>query len=195
MMDHLDLRQQIDAVNLGHVPWVCAILNYKGALHTSSQHPPAEWKLAEYEVWYRNPRQVIRSILATVEFDGHVDYSAYQEFEGEARQYSNMMLGDWAWRQSVRLDFHYLTFTSDVQTSGYHCSRFFNPWVHVRPNYPWIRQDNGFSRDRPKRLLPPLPLDWQRPKPHPTRAQECTRVDWVPPNPKRCVNLPNLHSS
>ena len=97
---HLDLHRQIDAINLGDVQWEHNYLKYKGPLPPATHHP--EWKTAEYDVWYRDPRQTIKNILERPDFDGHVDYAAYQEFNGEKRQYGNMMSGDWAWRQSVR---------------------------------------------------------------------------------------------
>lgn len=112
--NHRDLHQQIDAIELGNIRWENACLKYNGPLPEVTRHP--EWKTAEHDVWYRNPRQVIKNILANTDFDGHIDYAAYQEFDGEKRQYGNVMSGDWSWRQSVRftiLDIPYnLTNTS-----------------------------------------------------------------------------------
>ena len=101
--NHLDLHWQIDAISLGDVWWEHDYLKYKGPLSAVTHHP--EWKTAEYDIWYRDPRQVIKSILARPDFDGHVDYAAYQEFNNGGRQYGNMMSGDWTWRQSVRFTF------------------------------------------------------------------------------------------
>lgn len=97
--DHADLLRQIDSIPLGDVPWECFCLSYDGPPHESPR--PPEWKITEYEVWFRDPRKVIKAILGNSEFNGHIDYSAYQEFEGSQRQYRDMMSGDWAWRQSV----------------------------------------------------------------------------------------------
>ena len=97
--NHLDLHQQIDAVGLGDIQWEHTHLKYEGPLPETTRHP--EWKTTEYDIWYRNPRQVIKNILARPDLSGHVDYAAYQEFDDEKRQYGNMMSGDWAWRQSV----------------------------------------------------------------------------------------------
>ena len=44
---------------------------------------------------------MIKGILGNPKFDGHIDYSAYQEFEDSQHQYCDMMSGNWAWRQSV----------------------------------------------------------------------------------------------
>ena len=98
--NHRDLHRQIDAIELGNVRWENARLKYNGPRPEVTR--PPEWKTAEYDVWYRNPRQVITNILSNTDFDGHIDYVAYQEFNGEERQYGNMMSGDWASRQSVR---------------------------------------------------------------------------------------------
>ena len=98
--DHVDLLRQIDSVPLGSIPWECFNLKYDGPLPETGR--PPEWMVTEYEVWFRDPGEVIKGILANPEFDGHIDYSAYQESENSRRRYSNMMSGDWAWRQSVR---------------------------------------------------------------------------------------------
>ena len=98
--DHTDLLRQIDSIPLGNVPWECFCLKYDGPLPETGR--PPEWMTTEYEVWSRNPREVIKGILANPEFNGHVDYSTYQEFEDLRRRYSNVMSGDWAWRESVR---------------------------------------------------------------------------------------------
>ena len=99
--DHADLLRQIDSIPLGNVPWECFCLKYDGPPPETNR--PPEWMVTEYEVWFRNPREVIKGILTNPEFNGHVDYSVYREFEDRQRRYSNMMSGDWAWRQSVRL--------------------------------------------------------------------------------------------
>ena len=98
--NHQHLHRQIDAIKLGDVQWENVSLKYNGPLPTITR--PPEWKTAEYDVWYRNPREVIKNMLSRTDFDGHIDYMAYQEFDGEKRQYGNMMSGDWSWRQSVR---------------------------------------------------------------------------------------------
>ena len=98
--DRRDLHRQIDTIELGDAQWENTYLKYNGPLPETTHHP--EWKTAEYDVWYQNPRQVIKSILANTDFNGHINYVAYQEFDGEKRQYGNVMSGDWSWRQSVR---------------------------------------------------------------------------------------------
>lgn len=100
IQDHRDLLRQIDLIPLGNVAWESFHIQYDGPLPETGQ--PPEWMVTEYDVWFRDPREVIKGILANPEFDGHMDYSAYRESENSRRRYSNMMSGDWAWRQSVR---------------------------------------------------------------------------------------------
>lgn len=103
--DHVDLLRQIDSIPLGSVPWESFCLNYDEPLPRNTHLP--EWKTTKYEIWFRNPREVIRGILANPEFDGHIDYSAYREFEDTKRRYCHMMSGDWAWQKSVRYVTHW----------------------------------------------------------------------------------------
>jgi len=55
----------------------------------------------KYDVWYRDPHEVVKNILASPDFEGQINYVAYREFDGGQRRYGNMMSGDWSWRQSV----------------------------------------------------------------------------------------------
>ena len=101
--NHENLHQQIDAIELSGIRWENAPLRYEKPLPETAR--TTEWKMVQYDVWHRNPREVIKHILARPDLEGHVDYMPYQEFNGVQRQYSNMMSGDWAWKQSVRLSF------------------------------------------------------------------------------------------
>ena len=99
--NHVNLLRQVDSIPLGGVPWESFSLGYKNPPPKSTR--PPEWKITEYDVWFRNPCEAIKEILGNSEFDGHIDYSAYREFEHSQRRYCNMMSGDWAWQQSVCL--------------------------------------------------------------------------------------------
>lgn len=93
-----DILNTIDAIDLGHVPWETFSLEYPG--EPSETNPPS-WMTKEYRVWFRDPRQVIHTILANHDFDGEIDYSPHQVFVGGKRKYSDFMSGDWAWKQAV----------------------------------------------------------------------------------------------
>jgi hypothetical protein len=105
--NHQQLHRQIDAIQLGHVKWESITLKHNNPLPTTTR--PPEWKTTEYDVWYRNPREVIKTILMNTDFDGHIDYAPYQEFNEGKRQYGDMMSGDWVWRQCVRPAPHYFS--------------------------------------------------------------------------------------
>jgi hypothetical protein len=138
--NHSDLLRLIDSIPLGNVAWECFSLKYDGSLPETGR--PPEWMVTEYELWFRNPREVIKAILANPEFDGHVDYSTYQEFENLQRRYSNVMSGDWAWQQSVRqITNRHVTITNP--DAGCDFEGPFDAWLNVCPNHPWVRQDNS----------------------------------------------------
>ena len=92
--NHQDLYRQIDAIELGNIQWESASLKYDRPLPTTTR--PPEWMTTEYDVWYRDSHKVIKNMLANPDFDGHINYMAYQEFDGEKRQYGNMMSSDWS---------------------------------------------------------------------------------------------------
>jgi len=61
--DHMDLLRQIDSIPLGNVPWESFCLSYDGPLPETTR--PPEWKITEYEIWFRNPRDVIKASSPT----------------------------------------------------------------------------------------------------------------------------------
>ena len=132
IINNRDLHRQIDAIKVGDVEWEHACLKYDGPLPETSR--PLEWKTARYNVWYRNPREVIKNLLARPDLEGHIDYAPYQEFDGERRQYSNMMSGNWAWKQAVCFaHFTSLLTCSLTHSTGPHCTRPLNPRLNVCP--------------------------------------------------------------
>ena len=55
-----------------------------------------------YKVYYCNPCDVIKNIIADTTFKHTFDYAPYQEFDGDGdQQYENVMSGDWAYHQAV----------------------------------------------------------------------------------------------
>lgn len=98
---HTDLYATIDATTLGDAPWKSFSAAYTGDLPEQNVPP---WKLASYEVWYRDPRTILRSMLANPDFKGETHYSPIQEFgpNGE-RRWKDLMSGNWCWEQAVCL--------------------------------------------------------------------------------------------
>ena len=98
--DHADMYRTIDEIALGDAPWMCLRIRYTGP------RPPTnvpQWMTDVYEIWYRDPRKVARSMLGNPDFNGGFDVAPFREFtRGGERRYGNLMSGNWAWRIAVR---------------------------------------------------------------------------------------------
>ncbi|KAG1855607.1 hypothetical protein F4604DRAFT_1883237 [Suillus subluteus] len=96
--NHRDMYATIDATPLGDTPWKSFTLCYNGA-KPEQDVPP--WMNGQYDVWYRDPLEMTRGILANCDFDGGIEYSPYHDYTTEDKQYwKNFMSGDWAWKQA-----------------------------------------------------------------------------------------------
>jgi hypothetical protein len=97
--DDDDLYTTIDSIPHGDVTWECFSTSYQGA-RPDGQTP--SWMDVEYEVWFRDPRTVIRNMLANPDFDSQIDFVPLHKFDADdERQFQNFMSGDWAWQQAV----------------------------------------------------------------------------------------------
>ncbi|KAH7905419.1 hypothetical protein BJ138DRAFT_1118492 [Hygrophoropsis aurantiaca] len=97
--NHKDLYKTIDATPLGDVPWKSFAIKYQGE-KPSTNVPP--WMDQSFEVWYRDPREVVRNMLANPDYNSEIDYAPYREFNKETseRRWSNFMSGEWANKQA-----------------------------------------------------------------------------------------------
>ncbi|KAF8126375.1 hypothetical protein EV363DRAFT_1174445, partial [Boletus edulis] len=95
---HQDLYKTIDSTPLGDVKWESFSVKYTGERPAAG--PP--WMNDNYKVWFRDPRQLVHSILGNPEFANETDFRAYREFETatDKRQFHDFMSADWAWKQS-----------------------------------------------------------------------------------------------
>lgn len=99
--NHDELYKTIDDIPLGDVPWQSFTMEYGGE-RPEGQAP--SWMDAEYEVWFRDPHEVIRNMLANPDFNGEFDYGPVKEYYANGkRRFKNLMSGTWAWEQAVRL--------------------------------------------------------------------------------------------
>jgi len=96
-----DLLDQIDQIKLGHVPWHSFTAAYSGDEPASPDSPL--WMREEYEVWFRDPREIVHNIIGNPKFSNSVDYIPYRDFANRKRRWSEFMSGDWAWEQAVRV--------------------------------------------------------------------------------------------
>ena len=115
LTDHRDLHLQIDAVKLGNIPWRSYTAQYQWLYPENGPIP--EWMATKYQLWYRDPRQVIHHILMNPEFASGIDYAPRRDFCEEERRYQDFMSGNWAWDQCVRMQHitRYCTLTITLQ--------------------------------------------------------------------------------
>lgn len=143
--DHKDLYAAIDAIPHGEIPWKSFTVTYNGPL-PDGEVPP--WMTQEYEVWYRDPLLVMESQLGNRDFAGEMDWSAKRIFNKSGkRQYTDLMSGNWAWKQSVRSPSWQSLMHAHKQYLGYPRERSSNTWMHQLPDCIWQRQDDGVSRN------------------------------------------------
>lgn len=100
--DFRDLYKTIDKTPLGDVRWQSFSVRYNGE-RPDTDVPP--WMDQVFDVWYRDPREVVRNMLANPDYAKEFDYRPYREFstDDDERQWKDFMSGDWAWDQAVRL--------------------------------------------------------------------------------------------
>jgi hypothetical protein len=96
--DVRNLLATIDAIDLGDAPWIKRMVGYN---HPVTPQSPS-WQRRQWEVYYRNPDQVIANILANPDFDGLIDYQPFKEFSANGtRRYNEFMSGLFCWEQAV----------------------------------------------------------------------------------------------
>ncbi|KAG2098388.1 uncharacterized protein F5147DRAFT_754784 [Suillus discolor] len=97
--DHRDLYDVIDNSPFGDVNWQNFTVTYDGERPEDGTKP---WMDDKYEVWFRDPREVVCNMLANPTYASEVDYCPYREYstEGDKRQWKDFMSGDWAWDQA-----------------------------------------------------------------------------------------------
>jgi hypothetical protein len=100
--DHRDVYRTIDNTPLGDVKWQSFSVKYTGDIPDEG---PLPWMTESYDVWFRDPHQVVQNMLANPDYASEVDMRPYSEFatETDERQWQDFMSGDWAWNQAVRL--------------------------------------------------------------------------------------------
>ncbi|KAJ7241483.1 hypothetical protein B0H12DRAFT_1236970 [Mycena haematopus] len=93
-----ELNATIDDIQSGHMPWKTYQMWYTGPLPPGA---PPRWMTQVYEVCTRDLRQVLHHQLGTTDFKDYVDMVPYRQFNHtRQRVWSNLMSGDWAWKQA-----------------------------------------------------------------------------------------------
>ena len=92
-----DLHDSIDAIEEGDAPWYSFRVGYDGDC------PPGQvpsWMNNSYQVFYRDPQQVVRTLLSNHKFDADFDYVPYREYEDGEQKWGNFMSGNFCWKLS-----------------------------------------------------------------------------------------------
>jgi hypothetical protein len=101
--DHADLYNTINSTPIGGMPWKSFTVMYDGDIPDGER---SAWMNEEFEVWFRNPRDLVRNMLANPDFNGEFDYSPFHEYDANNNhRFHNFMSGDWAWKQAVCIYF------------------------------------------------------------------------------------------
>lgn len=81
-----DLHTTIDSIHSGDVPWQSLAVRHADADGLWAQDPDVPlWKLAEYNVWFQDPRELVRNQLSNPDFANSIDYSPRQVFGDEGQ--------------------------------------------------------------------------------------------------------------
>lgn len=97
--DDADMKAHIDSIKLDDVPWKAYGIKYTGDQPVTGH--ASTWMKKNYEVWYRDPRQVVKNMLANQDFEKDFDYVPTKNYRDGKREWSNFMSGNWAWKQAV----------------------------------------------------------------------------------------------
>ncbi|KAG1888206.1 hypothetical protein F4604DRAFT_1916128 [Suillus subluteus] len=73
--DHKDLYATIDSITLGDMKWEGFSCKYTGK--KPDGYPP--WMDGTYDVWYRDPREVVLNMLANLSYSNEMDYQPYHD--------------------------------------------------------------------------------------------------------------------
>ncbi|KAF8227159.1 hypothetical protein L208DRAFT_1298111, partial [Tricholoma matsutake] len=91
-----DLYNTIDSTQVGNIPWQSFTVSYNGELGDGDVAP---WKVASYDVWYRDPRDVLKSQLSNPDFAKEMDFAPKEirDAKTSCRWFQNFMSGCWSW--------------------------------------------------------------------------------------------------
>jgi len=103
--DHQDMNRHIDAITAGEAPWQSFSVRHSEA-DSGPDVNVAPWKVASYDVWYRDPRELLHRQLSNPDFVNNIDYSPRQVFGDKGqRVWTDFMTGNWAWNQCVHIQY------------------------------------------------------------------------------------------
>ncbi|KAI6022994.1 hypothetical protein BKA83DRAFT_97099 [Pisolithus microcarpus] len=93
-----EMYQTIDNTRIGDVKWESFTVRYTGDVVAD----PAPWMNDEYDIWFQDPHEVVRNMLANPDFANEMDFQPFREYDTKdsTRRWQDFMSGDWAWHQA-----------------------------------------------------------------------------------------------
>ena len=96
--NYAELCRTIDETPVGGVAWESITLSYTGPRPDDAP----SWMESTHELWYRDPRLTFKGMLENPEFQDFFNYAPLRRYDTHGdREYENLMLGNWAWKQAV----------------------------------------------------------------------------------------------
>ncbi|KAG2088366.1 uncharacterized protein F5147DRAFT_748442 [Suillus discolor] len=99
-----DLYDTIDTIDQGDVPWQSLTVQHGDANSLTGDPSAPQWKLAEYDVWFRDPHMLLCNQLSNPDFKDGFDHAPRQVYgNNHERVFGDFMSGNWAWNQCNEL--------------------------------------------------------------------------------------------
>ena len=97
--DSADLYATIDNIRDGDSPWKVYRIHYQGPRPPGT---PPKWMTETYELCMRDSHHVLHHQLSTAHPKERFNVAPYRQVNNKGiRTWSNLMSGDWAWKQAV----------------------------------------------------------------------------------------------
>ncbi|KIM52381.1 hypothetical protein SCLCIDRAFT_32667 [Scleroderma citrinum Foug A] len=94
---HTEMYSMIDATTHGDSPWKSFSVKYLGAMPDD----PPPWMSAEYDMWYCDPKIMLKHQLANPDFKGKINYATKVMIDEHGHcKVCDLMSGQWAFKQS-----------------------------------------------------------------------------------------------
>ncbi|KAF5374647.1 hypothetical protein D9615_009021 [Tricholomella constricta] len=95
---HTHMYSLIDSIKQGDVAWQSFSITYQGAVPESGPIPT--WMREKFEVWFRDPLEVLENQIGNPDFKDGIDYTPKRIFKKGKRRFRDLMTGNWAWDQA-----------------------------------------------------------------------------------------------
>ncbi|KAG1842603.1 hypothetical protein F4604DRAFT_1884713 [Suillus subluteus] len=93
------LHDSIDSIP-HDVPWQSLTLHHPDYEMNLDNLDVPPWKCAEFDVWFRDPHELVKNQLSNPVFAGSIDYAPRQVFDKHSqRVWTDFMTGNWSWNQ------------------------------------------------------------------------------------------------